>query len=189
MPLNLAHDDLFAQAILAERTRQLAAPLAQESGSAERQEFLVVPIADAFYALPATATRAVIPMRPFTRPLGGPRAMMGLFSDNGHLIAALDLAEALGFQPLGEAAAQGHLVILRGHKPQMALAVQRAARMLALPASAVVPEPGESAVIAHADVPAGALGAQPVTLTILDPKRLIAALLPSSARPTPSSGA
>jgi purine-binding chemotaxis protein CheW len=111
------------QQLLDQRTRMLARrPQDVEAAGAP---ILMCEAGGTLYGLAMGDIAEVLPFRPCAPLSGANPAMLGLFVHGGRMISALDLGGALNAPRVEGAAADGHLLLVRGFTPSVALRVDR----------------------------------------------------------------
>ncbi|PZU11621.1 chemotaxis protein CheW [Sphingomonas sp.] len=132
-------DAAVAARLLARRAATVrTAPVPEEPGAA----VMVWTLGEERFALPLDDIALVLAAGRMTPVPGAPSALVGLASRRGRLINVVDPAAALG---LGPAVRDGHLLVLRGTQPQLALLVDRAEGLATLAREqAEAPEDGGS---------------------------------------------
>lgn len=161
-------DLVGAAAILAERgLRMRAAPVAAE---AVGTIVLRWHLGGESFALPLADIAQVVPLRRLTPVPGALSRLIGLASVRRRIVNVMDVAGLLGVE--ADARAEGHLLVLKGPAPRLAVRVDRAEGVEMLDAERI---------------PGGALTAQ-VTgrtggrLTLVDTARLVEALGPGGGQ-------
>lgn len=111
------------QQLLEKRTQILARRPqdAQEAGA----PILMCEAGGNIYGLAMGDIAEVLPFRPCAPISGANFAILGLFARGGRMISALDLGRALDTHRGDGAASDGHLLLLRGFTPPVALRVDR----------------------------------------------------------------
>lgn len=157
-----------AVAILAERGRQMrAAPVAAEAAGTI---VLRWHLGGESFALPLADIAQVVPLRRLTPVPGAPPGLIGLASVRRRVVNVMDVAGLLGVD--ADTRDEGHLLVLKGPAPRLAVRVDRA----------------EGVEMLVEDMPsAGALTAQVASrdggrLTLVDTARLIEALGPGGGQ-------
>jgi len=151
-----------AAAILAERGRHMRA--APAAAATPGTVVLRWSLGGESFALPLAEIAQVVPLRRLSPVPGAPPALLGLASVRRRIVNVMDVSRLLGLE--GRSAADGHLIVLKGPVPRIALLVDRAEGVETLPADFAPPDgltaPG----------PSGENG----PLTIVDKGRLVEAL-------------
>lgn len=111
------------QDLLDQRTRILARR--PQDVQAAGDPILICDAGGNIYGLAMNTIAEVLPFRPCAPISGANPAMLGLFVHGGRMISALDLGGALNAQRVDGAASDGHLLLLRGFTPPVALRVDR----------------------------------------------------------------
>lgn len=173
-----------------------SAALARRGVAAERaaatRAFLVCGCGPDRYGLPLGSVAQVLPARACTAVPGAPHALLGIVALSGRIVSVLDLARALGRDGSDEAASgSGHIVVLRGPEPLIALRVDRV-----VATSEVVAETGDrgfaspglgadavsyyaaASLAAAGPATAGLDGAGPADFVVIDLPRLLRRYLP-----------
>lgn len=152
------------------------------------------------FALPITAVKETVALRPLTPVPLCPPSVAGLVNLRGDVVAVLDPAVLLGLPPSMGAADERRVVLLRGaagqgHRALCGLLVDRLTAAQRLPAGALRPAPpslgGAAAYLAGvARAPAEDGGRAARLLLVLDPQRLVDAeeLRPFRRQPGPGAG-
>jgi purine-binding chemotaxis protein CheW len=95
-------------------------------------ELLVVEVAGHRFGLPADAVLELVPVVASTALPGAPPAVEGLVNRRGEVVAVVDLAMCLGL-PSRPARLTDHLVVVRAGARVLALRVDHAADLVAVP--------------------------------------------------------
>lgn len=124
------HDPVRAQAILRQRSIQLAAPTPERTRASASVDFLIFRAAGARYALPLASLREIVPMPPAAPVPGAAATVCGVIAWRGEFVTVFDLAAALGFD--GRDAPSTAAIVLRKEAPRVALTIEGAERMTRL---------------------------------------------------------
>lgn len=109
--------------LLDQRTQALARPA--QSTAEKGEAILLCQAGGGSYGLSIGEIAEVIPFRPCVPVAGANPAMLGLFGRSGRMVSALDLAGALTTRPADTSSLDGHLLLVRGFNPPVALRVDR----------------------------------------------------------------
>jgi purine-binding chemotaxis protein CheW len=173
------------QHILDDRTERLAARVQAHAAPAEAPRVLACGAGREHFGIPIEAVAEVLASRECVPVPEGPAALIGLFGRGGRLVSVIDLAMAMGLEPTVANEQPGHLVLLRGEHPQIALRVDHA-----IAVTDIVPLAGEEAggfrteAVSGYARPESGFADQDRVLSVLDIARLLRPFLPSS----PASG-
>ena len=164
----IENDAARLQALLHERTAQLAAAPRRLEKPDQLVRALVVRVADERYALPMTCAQEVTKMPDVAIvPETGPE-VLGVINWRGEFVMTFDLALLLGLAPgAGERVA----IILRGEEPRAALAIDGVEQMAELDLSQL--QPKEPLRLQHPEYFRGATGD---ALAVIDEDSLLARL-------------
>jgi chemotaxis signal transduction protein len=118
-------------AILRGRSVQLAARLAPGTGAGGLPRVLLVRLGAERYALPLECAQEVTALSHAATLPGAGAAVVGVVNWRGEFVVVFDLALAIGLAP-AEGRRLGHVIVLRGPEPRLAVAVDHVERILAL---------------------------------------------------------
>jgi purine-binding chemotaxis protein CheW len=163
-------DSARVQALLRERTAQLAAVPRHAGARDELRRAIVLCLGTERYALAAECAQEVTRLsRAAIVPGAGP-AVVGIVNWRGEFVTVFDLALLLGLTPAEDRAAR-RVVVLRGEEPRLALAVDGVEHIAELNLAEL--QPADQLRSQHAEF---FKGATTDALVVLDEVRLLASL-------------
>jgi purine-binding chemotaxis protein CheW len=158
--------DAHVRAVLAERARVLARPLAMPAGG-ERLEVVTLALAGERYAVESRHVVEVFKLRELALLPGAEPPVLGATAWRGGLLTVLDLRPALGL-PAAALDDLGHVVVLGGERPAFGILADAVHDVVSLAASDVR-EPPEGVAMRREFL----RGVAPGALLVLDGGKLL----------------